>query len=84
MEQTRKRLRNRVEESRRKRSEGMSHDISATGEKSFEDVEDLSKEESMVILSDDDEDIEELSSVAGSVELRQRKSKKKSAEESSC
>lgn len=84
MEETRKRLRNRAEESRRKRTEGTSRDISSTiDEKSFEDDEDISiiEEKSMHrSLDDDSDDIEELSGFSESGELRQRKPTFKSAE----
>lgn len=83
MEETRKKLRNRAEESRRKRSEGMSRDISTTTiEKSFEDDEDISIIGEKPLLhrsiDDDSDDIEELSGFSESRELRQRKSTVKS------
>lgn len=83
MEEARKRLRNRAEESRRKRSQGIS-DISTTDEKSFDDDEE--EEEDISILEekpirsiDDDSDIEELSGFSESREVRQRKTTAKSA-----
>lgn len=85
MEETRKRLRNRAEESRRKRSEGISRDISGTtiDEKSFEDDEDISIIEDKPLhrsLEDDSDDIEELSGLSESGELRLRKSTSKPTE----
>lgn len=79
MEEARKRLRNRAEESRRKRSQGTS-DISTTDEKSFEDDEDISILEEKPIRSlDDDSDIEELSGLSESSEIRRRKPAAKTA-----
>lgn len=85
MEETRKRLRTRAEESRRKRNEGLSpHDIAATSndEKTFEDDEDISIIEDKPLRSfdDDSDDIEELSGFSERQELRQRKLKSKSSE----
>lgn len=85
MEETRKRLRNRAEESRRKRNEGLSlHDISATSndEKSFDDDEDISiiEEKPLRSLDDDSDDIEELSGFGERQEIRQRKLATKSSE----
>lgn len=86
MEETRKRLRNRAEESRRKR-EGMPRDTSGTGidEKSIENDEDISiiEEKSIRSFDDDSDDIEELSGLDESREIRQRKSTKKSTEQAS-
>lgn len=87
MEEAKKRLRNRAEESRRKRSEGISGDISTTtiDEKSFEDDEDISIIEEKPLhrsLDDDSDDIEELSALSES-ELRQRKSTSKTSETAS-
>lgn len=82
MEEAKKRLRNRAEESRRKRSEGISTDISTTtiDEKSFEDDEDISIiEEKPLSPEDDSDDIEELYALS-ETELRQRKSTAKSSE----
>lgn len=78
MEETRKRLRNRAEESRRKRAERISRDISTTtiDEKSFDDDEDMSIMEEKPLhrsLDDDSDDIEELSGFSESAEPRQRK-----------
>lgn len=79
MEETRKRLRDRAEESRRKRSEGISREISTTtiDEKSFDDDEDISIIEDKPLQrsqEDDSDDIEELSGLGESGELRLRKS----------
>lgn len=78
MEETRKKLRNRAEQSRRKRTEAISRDISTTtiDEKSFEDDEDMSIIEDKPIhrsLDDDSDDIEELSGFSESREIRQRR-----------
>lgn len=86
MEETRKRLRDRAEESRRKRNEALSsHDISApnTDEKSFEDDEDISIIGDKPLhraLDDDSDDIEELSGFSERQEIRQRKLAAKSSE----
>lgn len=87
MEETRKRLRNRAEESRRKRNEGTlsSHDIAATSndEKSFDDDEDISIIEDKPHRSfndDDSDDIEELSGFSERQEIRRRKLETKSSE----
>lgn len=85
MEEARKRLRNRAEESRRKRSQGIS-DASTTDEKSFDDDEDISileEKPTKRSLDDDESDIEELSGFSESGELRQRKSAAKSTETAS-
>lgn len=73
------RLRNRAEESRRKRLEGISRDISAAtvSEKSFDDDEDMSIIEEKHLhgsLDDDSDDIEEFSGLSEGGELRLRKS----------
>lgn len=84
MEETRKRLRNRAEESRRKRNEGSlsAHDIAAASndEKSFEDDEDISiiEDKPHRSFDDDSDDIEELSGFSERQEIRQRKTDKKS------
>lgn len=85
MEETRKRLRNRAAESRRKRNEGLSpHDIAATSndEKLFEDDEDISIIEDKPHRScdDDSDDIEELSGFSERQEIRQRKLETKESE----
>lgn len=86
MEEARKRIRDRAEESRRKRAEVMSGDISASsvGEKTFDDDEDISilEEKPAQQSFDDDSDIEELSGFSES-ELRQRKSATKPTESAS-
>lgn len=91
VEETRVRLRNRAEESRRKRAEIMSQsggDVSFEGSsKSFDDDEDISIIEekslhrSLSDDNDDSDDIEELSGYSG--ETRQRKIIPKLAGESS-
>lgn len=82
VEEAKKRLRNRAEESRRKRSQGIS-DISTTDEKSFDDDEEISiLEEKPIRPLDDDSDIEELSGFSES-ELRQRKPAAKPSESAS-
>lgn len=87
MEEARKRIRNRAEESRRKRSQGIS-EVSTTDEKSFDDddEEEEVEEEDISILEekpirslDDDSDIEELSGLSEIREVRQRKTTAKSA-----
>lgn len=84
MEEARKRLRNRAEESRRKRTQGTS-DISTTDEKSFDDDEEEEEEDISILEEkpirslDDDSDIEELSGFSESREVRQRKTTAKSA-----
>lgn len=85
MEETKKRLRNKAEESRRKRAEAMARDISTStmGEKSFDDDEDISIIEEKPLhrsLDDDSDDIEELSGFGDSGEIRQRKPVTKSTE----
>lgn len=74
MEETRKRIRDRAAESRRKRAESR-ETSTATVEKSFEDDEDMSIIEDKPRSLDDDSDIEELSGLSESGELRQRKTK---------
>lgn len=84
MEETRKRLRNRAEESRRKLNEGSlsAHDIAAASndEKSFEDDEDISiiEDKPHRSFEDDSDEIEELSGFSERQEIRQRKTDKKS------
>lgn len=86
MEETRNRIRNRAEESRRKRSEGISRDISTTTteEKSFDEDEDISIIEDKPLPrsqdDDDSDDIEEISAIGESSELRKRKLTTKPAE----
>lgn len=88
MEETRKRLRNRAEEIRRKRNEMLSaHDILVTSndeKSSFDDDEDISIIEEKPIrslsLDDDSDDIEELSGFGEHQEIRQRKLVTKSSE----
>lgn len=86
MEEAKKRLRSRAEESRRKRLEGMSRSefsASTIDEKSFEDDEDISIIEEKPLhrsLEDDSDDIEELSGLSESGELRLRKTTTKSTE----
>lgn len=84
MEETRKRLRNRAEQSRRKRNEDPSHGLSVTSndEKSFDDDEDISiiEEKPLRSLDEDSDDIEELSGFSERAELRQRKLATKDSE----
>lgn len=85
MEETRKRLRNRAEESRRKRNEALStHDMAglSNDEKSFEDDEDMSiiEDKPHRTPDDDSDEIEELSGFSEGQAIRQRKLAPKSRE----